>query len=49
LPLKDAGPEIVEISDDSDGPEDEESKGEDEIDECVHCLFPGTAPVSFRT
>ena len=46
---KDAAPEIVEISDDSDASEDEESKDKDEIDACVHHLFPGTAPVSFRT
>lgn len=49
---KDAAPvtaEIDEISDDSDTSEDEESKHEDEIDACVHRLFPGTAPVSFLT
>ena len=46
---KDAAPEIVEISDDSDASEDEESKDKDEIDACVHRLFPGTAPVSFQT
>jgi hypothetical protein len=46
---KDAAPEIVEISDNSDASEDEESKDKDEIDACVHRLFPGTAPVNFRT
>ena len=46
---KDAAPETVEISDNSDASEDEESKDKDEIDACVHHLFPGTAPVSFRT
>jgi len=48
LPPKDAAPEIVEISDDSDASEDEESKDKDEIDACVHCLFPGTALVSTK-
>jgi len=42
-------PEIIEISDDSDASESEENKGEDEIDASLHRLFPGTAPVSFRT
>lgn len=40
---KDSAPEVVEISDNSDA-----SEGEDEIDACVHLLFPGTAPVSFQ-
>ena len=44
---KDAAAEIVEISDNSDASEDEESKDKDEIDACMHHLFPGTAPVSF--
>lgn len=43
LPPKDSAPEVVEISDNSDA-----SEGEDEIDACVHRLFPGTAPVSFQ-
>ncbi len=43
LPPKDSAPEVVEISDNSDA-----SEVEDEIDTCVHRLFPGTAPVSFQ-
>jgi len=43
LPPKDSAPEVVVISDNSDA-----SEGEDEIDACVHRLFPGTAPVSFQ-
>jgi hypothetical protein len=43
LPPKDSAPEVVEISDNSDA-----SEGKDEIDACVHHLFPGTAPVSFQ-
>ena len=38
--------EIIEISDDSEASEGEESKGEDEIDASLHRLFPSTAPVS---
>ena len=49
LPLKDLGPETIEISDDSDASEGEESRGKDEIDASLHRLFPDIAPVSFRT
>ena len=49
LPLEDLGQETIEISDDSDASEGEESSGNDEIDASLHRLFPDIPPVSFQT